>query len=252
VDDVALGQVKDRAAFSVAWFMVAIFVIGCGIALTLSVAKGGFDQDTLTLYLAFTGFMVVGAVLVAHRPDNAIGRIFSAIGLLAATGALAQECAGYAYVTRPGSLSGAIWPAWYQQQWWVPMIVLIFVATPLLFSTGRLPSPRWRPVAGRGGIDDRGADVADRVSADHPAAGPGLLGQQSHRAGLDPRPRDQHGRRRPGGLLGACMVAAVSSLVLRFRRSQGVEREQLKWVVYAGVLLLLTIPVGEYLPATSR
>jgi hypothetical protein len=54
------------------------------------------------------------------------------------------------------------------------------------------------------------------------------------------------------GLLGACMVAAVSSLVLRFRRSQGVEREQLKWVVYAGVLLLLTIPVGEYLPATSR
>jgi hypothetical protein len=52
------------------------------------------------------------------------------------------------------------------------------------------------------------------------------------------------------GLLGACMVAAVSSLVLRFRRSQGVERQQLKWVVYAGALLLLTIPVGEYLPAT--
>jgi hypothetical protein len=52
------------------------------------------------------------------------------------------------------------------------------------------------------------------------------------------------------GLLGACMVAAVSSLVLRFRRSRGVERQQLKWVVYAGALLLLTIPVGEYLPAT--
>jgi hypothetical protein len=46
------------------------------------------------------------------------------------------------------------------------------------------------------------------------------------------------------------MVAAVSSLVVRFRRSQGAERQQLKWVVYAGVLLLLTIPVGEYLPAT--
>lgn len=126
----ALGQVKDRAAAWVAWFMLAIFAIGCAIALTLAVVKGGFDPDTLTLYLAFTGFMVIGAVIVAHRPDNAIGQIFSAIGLLAATGALAQEYAGYAYVTRPGSLPGATLAAWYQQQWWAPMIVLIFVATP--------------------------------------------------------------------------------------------------------------------------
>jgi hypothetical protein len=147
VDDVALGQVKNRAASSVAWFMVAIFVIGCAIALALEVAAGGFDPDTLTLYLAFTGFMVVGAVIVVHRSDNAIGRIFSAIGLLAATGGLAMEYAGYAYVTRPGPLPGALLAAWYQQQWWVPMIALIVVATPLLFPTGRLPSPRWRPVA---------------------------------------------------------------------------------------------------------
>jgi hypothetical protein len=44
-------------------------------------------------------------------------------------------------------------------------------------------------------------------------------------------------------------VAAVISLVLRFRRALGVERQQLKWFVYAGVLLILTIPVGAYLPA---
>jgi hypothetical protein len=69
MDDVALGQVKDCAASWVAWFMVAIFVIGCGIAVTLKVAKGGFDPHTLTLYLAFTGFMVVGAVIGAQRPE---------------------------------------------------------------------------------------------------------------------------------------------------------------------------------------
>jgi hypothetical protein len=158
VDDVALGRVKDRAAAWVAWFMLAIFVIGCGIAVTLEVAKGGFDPDTLTLYLAFTGFMVVGAVIVAH--------------------------------------------------------------------------------------------VADGVSADHPAAGPGLLGRQSHRTSLDPRPETSTVGGALVGLLGACMVASISSLVVRFRRSQGVERQQLKWVVYVGVLLLLTIPVGVYLPAT--
>ena len=66
----------------VAWFMVAIFVIGCGIAVTLEVAKGGFDPDTLTLYLAFTGFMVVGAVIVAqtarqrHRPGSSRLSVF--------------------------------------------------------------------------------------------------------------------------------------------------------------------------------
>jgi hypothetical protein len=143
--EVAQGQVKDRAATWVAWFMVAIFVVGCGVAVTLEVVTGDFGQDAVTLYLGLAGFMVVGAVIVARRPGNAIGWIFSAIGLLAATGVLAMEYATYAYVTRPGSLPAAIWPAWYQQQWWLPMLALILVATPLLFPTGRLPSARWRP-----------------------------------------------------------------------------------------------------------
>jgi hypothetical protein len=138
--------VRTRSTW-MAWTMVAIFVVGCGIAVTLEVATGDFGQDAVTLYLAFTGFMVVGAVIIAHRPGNAIGWIFSAIGLLAATGTLAMEYAAYAYATRPGSLPAAIWAAWYQQQWWIPMLALVFVATPLLFPTGRLPSARWRPVA---------------------------------------------------------------------------------------------------------
>jgi hypothetical protein len=103
---VALGQVKDRAAAWVAWSMLAIFVVGCGTAVTLEVTASGLGPGTVTLFLAFTGFMVVGAVIVDHRPDNAIGWIFSAIGLLAATGWLATEYAIYAYVTRPGPLPG--------------------------------------------------------------------------------------------------------------------------------------------------
>jgi hypothetical protein len=106
------------------------------------------------------------------------------------------------------------------------------------------------PGRGRGGNDDRGADGADRVQptiqlqdqdywVDNPI---GLAGI--------PNPETSTVGGALVGLLGACMVAAISSLVLRFRRSKGVERQQLKWVVYAGVLLLLTIPVGQYLPAT--
>jgi len=127
--------------------MAAIFVVGCGAAVAVQVANGSFSPDSVALPLAFTGFMVVGAVIVAHRPGNAVGWIFSAVGLLAATGWLAVEYAAYAYITRPGSVPGAIWAAWYWQQWWIPMYTLVFVATPLLFPTGRLPSTRWCPVA---------------------------------------------------------------------------------------------------------
>ena len=39
-------------------------------------------------------------------------------------------------------------------------------------------------------------------------------------------------------LLLVCMVAAVASVVLRFRRSRGVERQQLKWFTFAAALLV--------------
>jgi RsiW-degrading membrane proteinase PrsW (M82 family) len=49
------------------------------------------------------------------------------------------------------------------------------------------------------------------------------------------------------GLLVLCAGAAVLSLVLRFRRSRGVERQQLKWFTSAGVLMFLWLVVGDYL-----
>jgi hypothetical protein len=230
--------------------MVAIFVVGCGVAVALEVAKGDFGPDGVALLLAFTAFMGVGAVIVARRPGSAIGWIFSAIGLLAATGWLAMEYSAYAYITRPGSLPGAIWAAWYQHQWWNPMATLILVATPLLFPTGRLPSARWRAVAVVAAVTTMALVL---LAAFQPTI---RLQDQNYWVdnpiGLTgiPDPETSAVGGALVGLLAACMVAAVVSLVLRFRRSRGVERQQLKWVVYAGVLLILLIPVGEYLPAT--
>jgi hypothetical protein len=230
--------------------MLAIFIVGCGGAVTLEVTKGDFGQDAVALYLAFTAFMVVGAVIVAHRPGNAIGWIFSAIGLLAATGTLAMEYAAYAYVTRPGSLPAAIWPAWYQQQWWIPMLALVFVATPMLFPTSRLPSARWRPIAAVAAVT---AVALELLVALQPTI---QLQDENYRVdnpiGLAwiPDPETSPVGGALAGLLTTCIVAAVISLVVRFRRSRGVERQQLKWFTYSGLLLILTIPVGAYLPAS--
>jgi uncharacterized membrane protein len=59
-----------------AWSMLAIYVVGVGLGMPLMVANGEFQRDPggqASLILALTAFMVVGAVIVAHRPGNAIG-----------------------------------------------------------------------------------------------------------------------------------------------------------------------------------
>jgi hypothetical protein len=226
--------------------MVASFVACIGVGLPLSVADGNFQRRPgflLALLLAFTAFMVVGAVIVAHRPGNAIGWPFSAIGLLTATGTLALDYAQYAYVTRPGSLHGAILAAWYQW-WWLPMFALILVFTPLLFPTGRLLSARWRPVA-------VAAAVATALTAVEGAIQPTLKLQNEDFTVRNPIGLTGVPDRVAGllDLLAVCAVAAVVSVVLRFRRSRGVERQQLKWFTYAAVLAILVqavpAPLGQ-------
>jgi hypothetical protein len=241
--------VRTRSTWA-AWSMAAIFVVGDGAAVAVQVATGSFSPDSVAHALTFTGFMVVGAVIVAHRPGNAVGWIFSAVGLLAATGWLAFEYAVSAYITRPGSVPGAIWAAWYQQQWWILMYTLVFIATPLLFPTGRLPSTRWRPVAVVAAVTAMAAALLSALQptiqlmdlnywVDNPIGLARILDPDTSAVGGI-----------LGGLFIGCIVAAIISLVLRFRRARGVERQQLKWFTYAGVLLILTIPVAEFLPAS--
>jgi hypothetical protein len=221
--------------------MVGIFVACHGVGVPLSVANGNFQRRPgflLALLLAFTAFMVVGAVIVARRPANVIGWLFSAIGLLTATGTLALDYAEYAYVTRPGSLPGALLAAWYQW-WWLPMFALILVFTPLLFPTGRLLSARWRPVA----VAAAAATAAIAVGG---ALEPTLKLQNEdftvrNPIGLTVVPDEEAGLLGAVlfGVLACCAVAALVSLVLRFRRSRGVERQQLKWFTYAAALAIL-------------
>ncbi|HZA84809.1 MAG TPA: hypothetical protein VFC13_25590 [Actinomycetes bacterium] len=135
--------------------MLAVFAVDLVIGLPLAVANGTFQQDLtnqVLLFLGFSAFMVVGALVLAHRPGNAIGWIFSASALLAVTGQLAGQYAIYAYVTRPGSLPGATLAAWYGSWPWWLVLSLTLVFTPLLFPTGRLLSRRWRPVAWLAGL----------------------------------------------------------------------------------------------------
>jgi hypothetical protein len=230
--------------------MLAIFLVGVGVGLPLMVANGDFQRNPAqqaSLLLAFTAFMVMGAVLVAHRPANAIGWIFSAVGLLTGTGLFAWQYAEYAYLTRGSPLPGAMLGAWYNNWFWYPTVTLSTVFTLLVFPTGRLLSARWRPIAW---LTAAITATVVALGALAPTLNLGERTKLRNPVGLAAIPNPERGALGPvlfGVLLG-CTGAAVVSLVLRFRRSQGVERQQLKWFTYAGVLGFAWLVVDPVLP----
>jgi hypothetical protein len=235
-----------RRSTWVAWALLGVWVVSVVALVGLSVANGNFQHqplaDTVGLLLAFAAFTGVGALVVAHRPGNAVGWIFSAIGLLAVTGAMAEEYAGYAVRTHPARLPGGIVAGWYSGWAWFPTVALVVIFTPLLFPDGHPPSPTWRPVAWLAGAGTAAAVALAAVQPTIELDDGHVVDNPIGVAGI-PDPEDSI-LNLPLGLL---VVAAVLSLVVRFRRSRGEERLQLKWFTYAGALLPLIL-VGDLLP----
>jgi hypothetical protein len=235
----------------VAWSMLAVFAVGLAFTAVLGVLNGSdAGNRAILLYLpAFTAFMVVGALVVARRPANSIGWLFSTIALLTLGASLAGEYVQYAYVTRRDDLPFAVLAAWYLAWAAFPVFGLTFTFTLLLFPTGRLPSARWRPIAWL-------AAVEIIVSSVLAALQPTLPLEDQERT--IPNPIGIRGLPAPEqGAVGAVLLgmfavasaAACGSLVLRFRRARGEERQQLKWAAYAAALMVITtVVVGMTVP----
>jgi hypothetical protein len=228
--------------------------------LMLAAANGGSSLGVLVAALsAGVPFAVVGALILSRRPANAVGWILAATGVLWTTGFVAEEYAEYAYATRPGAVPRAAVAAWYGEWFWIPAIYLIFVFMPLLFPTGRPPTSRWRAVlwlalAASGAFAitaalERKLEVVNtKVNLHNPI---GLLPIDDAENGVVGAVMF--------GLLAIFAAAALSAVFVRFRRSAGDERQQLKWFTYAATALImgwfllnlleeiagLVVPVGD-------
>jgi hypothetical protein len=197
--------------------MLAVFIVSMVFWIILGVANGGFVlYGPVAMPLAYTAFMVVGALIVAHRPGNAMGWLFSALGLLAAIMFLALEYATFAYYTRPGPWPGAIVAAWLSAWAVIPLSGLTVTFTLLLFPSGRLLSPRWRVVAWLAAMDLAAVTAVAALGPTLPTVGvPNPIGV----AGMPDLQQGAVGNALR--LLGyALPLAACASLVVRFRRSQ--------------------------------
>jgi hypothetical protein len=147
-----------------------------------------------------------------------------------------ESYARYALLTAPGSLPGGLYGAWLGWSY-APIVAILAVFLPLYFPTGRLLSPRWRPVLWLGA-----GFLVLAVAGNALWPGPDVLVP-----GVDPvrNPVVFLPRAKPlfellQGLAGLCLLpaigGAIAALVVRFRRSRGVERQQLKWFTYAAAL----------------
>jgi hypothetical protein len=199
----------------------------------------------------FLAFVSVGAVVSSRRPENPIGWLFCAVALSNLLWAFAWQYAVYALMTTPGSLPGGKIMAWLGTGWLANIgwgLMVIFV--PILFPTGKLPSPRWRPVAWL-------AAILLAMSIVVFAFRPGPISSEgppvTNPLGIE---RAAHAIQHADTVLSLCtvlvMIAAVASVVMRFRRARGEERQQIKWFAYSAALLASAVGFGilsNYVPA---
>lgn len=196
--------------------------------------------------LAFLAFPICGVLIARRRPRNPTGWIMLAIGASWGLWGLLFAYAAYGTFTSPGSVPAPELALALGYWLWVPAVGLMGIFLILLFPDGRLPSPRWRPWA-RFCACVLVAEAAWGLLRPGPFPDTGFGGIQNVLGVEALRPAAE-------ALdliviaLPVCILGCVASVVGRWRRSHGIERQQLKWLALGGattaVLYVLFIAIG--------
>jgi signal transduction histidine kinase len=246
--------VTTWTARRLAWTVGVVSIVLLVTALVLMFVDRGSDlpndvatwsaSDVLDVFVSL-GVPVLGVVIVNKRPRNAIGWVFMVAGAALALVTFGQAYALHALRADPGSLPAGRVLAWVSNVLWpIPLAALILLF--LLFPTGHLPSPRWRPVLWLVMVILLMLSVGALILA--------TAGWSQPFAGIDV----------VAGLAGTiaktviviavlaeivALLLSVASLVVRFRRSTGEERLQLKWFVSAAAVAAVAFSVGILIDA---
>jgi hypothetical protein len=245
------GGIRNRAAAWLAWSLAALSVVMFVATVELGVltrtARSSGNTTTLgtfsetASFVLFLTFPIVGALIASRRPRNPIGWICLADGLLWMVLAVTDTYSVYG-LTKPGSVPFPVAVGTLSNQWlWMPTVGLLGIYLLLLFPDGKLPSKRWRPLAWFSGVVIVLFSVAEGLA-------PGPLENQGgvqNPFGLEGLPWLSIAGYVVAPLLPLCILASAVSLVLRYRRSRGEVRLQIKWVAFvasfSGLLYLIAM-----------
>ena len=228
------------------WLVFAGFITCATIGTALVAYLGESIAEQVPFIIAFALFGVVGALIVSREPGNRIG-----ILLLYGSGATALSfVAGEltTYLVRDGVTTGPLvtGAALFSELGWLIGIIPVLIFLPLLFPDGHLPSRRWAPFmwvafallaflfVGLAFATKTLTGSVDSAQVNNP-----LYISAIDRFEI------------PDGVISIALlvvlIGSVGSLVVRFRRARGDERQQIKWVALAVGLLIFSFALSEVL-----
>ena len=228
------------------WLVFAGFITCATIGTALVAYLGESIAEQVPFIIAFALFGVVGALIVSREPGNRIG-----ILLLYGSGATALSfVAGEltTYLVRDGVTAGPLvtGAALFSELGWLIGIIPVLIFLPLLFPDGHLPSRRWAPFmwvafallaflfVGLAFATKTLTGSVDSAQVNNP-----LYISAIDRFEI------------PDGVISIALlvvlIGSVGSLVVRFRRARGDERQQIKWVALAVGLLIFSFALSEVL-----
>jgi signal transduction histidine kinase len=245
------SETSKRLAWPFAWISIALVVIALVIsAIALNAGGEGIEPPLHQFFspiFAIT-YSLIGGLVASRRPRNPVGWISATVAFFFALSlvALSYGMLGRSDF-RDGSLPGEDLALWVEQWTWFPPAILPMTFLLLLFPDGRLPSPRWRPIAWASAA---GLIVAVLFMAIIAGMNPGeMLEMEALEATLGKGVLNLlYVTVVPLLLIG--VLGSVASLFVRFRGSVGVERQQIKWMAYAGFILIIGVLLGSVLSDT--
>ena len=220
---------KPHTAARIAWgiAITAIGLIALSSVLFTVRSNEPVELEEIVIAGAFAAFAVVGALIVSGQPQNVIGRLFLLMGLSAGV-AFAADSWARAMPPLPARPAAAVLATAAFLCGFIPLMMTL-----LVFPNGRLVSRRWRWAVWTGVVGGALIVVGNAISprfADYPEI-PNPLAMEW----VAGSPLDGGGVGWLVSLVGFAVAAA--SVVVRYRRSNAGEREQLKWLLVAAGLV---------------
>ena len=226
----------------VPWFLAAGGLILVVPIMFLTIRNGSLSEDAAFIPLAIVmmaGWTTVGALLASRNPKNPIGWLMMAFGLGFLLSGMLEELSTYAYETNPG---GLLFRGFYP---WIASWIFVVILTPvplllLLYPTGSVPSNRWRPLLWAILIASALAIVTTIVRADRIYAGDLRIPNPTAIPSIDAVAKVVQ---QITGFVYLLVLAplCILALIMRFRRSQGVERQQIRWLAYVGAISVVAL-----------